>query len=222
MFFLILSKTVISNKSSNKYFSLFVSGMIFYIILHYYMNIIKPEGFLDYLNDYFYYLLVLDFIISISLLNHDEVEEFNNDDDDDNEDNFVKEKYSDDEKLKILQNLQNLQKQNADVDVKENNNEELFLKKEQNNAKERKLKKIIEEGDQNEISKLDKEEKINNEEKEEEKEEVVIIENNVEDDVNLENDDIDIDIENENTNINIKNKNSESLTDTELPIFEEK
>ena len=42
-------------------------------------------------------ILLLDFIISISLLNHDEVEEFNNDDDDDdNEDNFVKEKYTND------------------------------------------------------------------------------------------------------------------------------
>ena len=216
MFFFILSKTIISDKSSNKYLSLFVSGMIFYIILHYYINITKPEGFLEYINEYFYYLLVLDFIISISLLNNDQVENFKEEDDEDDDENFGQEKYSEEDKLKILQNLKNLQNKN-NSDIKENNNEELFLKKETiSNEKKEEIKKIVKESDEKEISKIKENlkneeiKKLNNEKEEEDQ--------NDKDDE----EDIDIDIENENQNINIKNKNSEPLEDTELPIFDEK
>lgn len=224
MFFFILSKTIISDKSSNKYLSLFVSGMIFYIILNYYINITKPDGFLEYINEYFYYLLVLDFIISISLLNNDQVENFKEEDDDEDE-NFGQEKYSEEDKLKILQNLKNLQNKN-NLDVKENNNEELFLKKETiSNEKKEEMNKIVKENDEKEITKIKKNlkneeiEKINNEN--EVKEDL----NNPDpdDDIDIDNDiDIDIDIENENQNINVKSKNSEPLEDTELPIFDEK
>ena len=226
MFFFILSKTIISDKSSNKYLSLFVSGMIFYIILNYYINITKPEGFLEYINEYFYYLLVLDFIISISLLNNDQVESFKEEDDEEDDENYGQEKYSEEDKLKILQNLKNLQNKN-NLDIKENNNEELFLKKENmSNEKKEQISKIVKESDEKEISKIKENlkneeiEKLNNDDNEDNVDNVKNDLNDIDDDDN--DNDIDIDIENENQNINVKSKNSEPLEDTELPIFDEK
>ena len=69
MFFTVLSKTVFSNSQNPRvYFYLFVTGIILYSVLHYYLNSAERGEMLGYINKYFYYAVPVDLVIGLYLL----------------------------------------------------------------------------------------------------------------------------------------------------------
>lgn len=69
MFFTVLSKTVFSNSHNPRvYFYLFVTGIILYSLLHYYLNSAERGEMLGYINKYFYYTVPVDLILGLYLL----------------------------------------------------------------------------------------------------------------------------------------------------------
>ena len=126
MFFTLLSKTVLKNEGNSRvYFYLFLAGIVCYIILHYYLNSGERNAILQKLNNYFYYIVPLDFAIGAWLLKTSEIKSKKSDEDED--DNSTK--YTDEQRLKIMKNLEDSKtmKRQHDEEVKKNSSP--FLKK---------------------------------------------------------------------------------------------
>jgi type IV secretory pathway VirB10-like protein len=72
MFYIISSRIPIisSDKTNRKYFKLFVSGAIFYILLHYYLNKELRNGMIEKVRKYIYYVMSFDYAIACVLLKY--------------------------------------------------------------------------------------------------------------------------------------------------------
>ena len=72
MFYIISSRIPIisSDKTNRKYFKLFVSGAIFYVLLHYYLNKELRNGMIEKVRKYIYYIMGVDFAIACVLLKY--------------------------------------------------------------------------------------------------------------------------------------------------------
>jgi hypothetical protein len=69
MFYTIISKLpfISSDKSSRKFFKIFVFGSLLYILLHYYLFANAQEGILDMVKTYIYYAMVADLVTAYAL-----------------------------------------------------------------------------------------------------------------------------------------------------------
>lgn len=81
MFYLLIGKLWIKSIQNNKdLFYLFTYGAVFYMILHAYLNSRETTGVLYMIKTYFYYIMVIDFVVTYCLLsNKNKSEEFKDD-----------------------------------------------------------------------------------------------------------------------------------------------
>lgn len=79
MFYLLISKVWI-RELNNKYdlFKLFTYGSVGYIFLHYYLNMRSYDGILGIIKNFFYYLMILDFVLAYCSLYQPKVEHYEN------------------------------------------------------------------------------------------------------------------------------------------------
>ena len=70
MFFTLLSKTAFKSMKGNRaYFFLYIVGVVFYIILHYFLNSSKCPSALAPHKKYIYYILFIDAVLAYMLFN---------------------------------------------------------------------------------------------------------------------------------------------------------
>ena len=127
MIFTLLSKTVLKNEGNSRvYFYLFLAGIVCYIILHYYLNSGERNVMLQKLNNYFYYIVPLDFAIGAWLLKTSETksEKATEDEEEDNSS-----AYTDVQRLKIMKNLEDSKNMKRHHDEENRKNSSPFLKK---------------------------------------------------------------------------------------------
>lgn len=136
MFFTVLSKTVFSNSHNPRvYFYLFVTGIILYSLLHYYLNSAERGEMLGYINKYFYYTVPVDLILGLYLLKSRTLPEGK-------KTKKVDEgvKYTKAEQLEILKNLQAIKAAKNKVTSRESPHEPQsaspFIKKDENQQHE--------------------------------------------------------------------------------------
>lgn len=128
MFFTLLSKTVLKNEGNSRvYFYLFLAGIVCYIILHYYLNSGERNAMLQKLNNYFYYIVPIDFAIGAYLLKSSSVKPDKEDDEDEDNDEGLK--YSDEQRLQIMKNLTDSKTLKRQHDEEIRKNASPFLKK---------------------------------------------------------------------------------------------
>lgn len=109
MFFSLLGKFFIKNNDNPRaYFYLFVAGMLFYILLHYYLNSRELGGVLSGLNNYLYYIIPVDFLIGAYLCKSgiSSEQSDNDEEEEDDDDESGKHKYTEAEKQSILKNME--------------------------------------------------------------------------------------------------------------------
>ncbi len=72
MFYIISSRipVIASDNTNRKYFKLFVTGAVVYILLHYYLNRKIQSGITERVRKYIYYMMVIDFSIACVLLKY--------------------------------------------------------------------------------------------------------------------------------------------------------
>jgi hypothetical protein len=91
MFYIISSRIPIisSDKTNRKYFKLFVSGAVSYVLLHYYLNKEVRNGMVEKIRKYIYYVMIVDFAIACILLKYikTNVPELEDDEDDEIDNN---------------------------------------------------------------------------------------------------------------------------------------
>ncbi len=91
MFYIISSRIplISSDKTNRKYFKLFVSGAVSYVLLHYYLNKEVRSGMVEKIRKYIYYVMCIDFTIACVLLKYikTNVPDTDENDDENDEDN---------------------------------------------------------------------------------------------------------------------------------------
>jgi hypothetical protein len=107
MFFTLASRIplISGDKSSKKFFKIFIIGSIAYILLHYYLYSGERFAFLEKIKSYLYYVMVIDLIVAYFLSKSSSSEEENEDRQDD-----PKGGYTDNQRTEIEKNIQELRK----------------------------------------------------------------------------------------------------------------
>jgi len=133
MFYIISSRIPIisSDKTNRKYFKLFVSGAVSYVLLHYYLNKEVRSGMVEKIRKYIYYVMCIDFAIACVLLKYIKTNVPNTDenDEEDNEDNENK------ENKKNNSNINNQQKLSRELEEQRR----LFLEEHQRKLLQEKM-----------------------------------------------------------------------------------
>lgn len=135
MFFTLVGKTIIKQITSPRdYLTIFLIGIVGYVILHWYLHVEKRNGVVEKIREYLYYAMVIDAIVAYFVLKYAPI---NKQADDSKEQNDEKEvEYTPEQKLFLIQKMREARLQQLKLDEKvksENNVDENIIQNEQKN-----------------------------------------------------------------------------------------
>ena len=136
MFYIISSRIplISSDKTNRKYFKLFVSGAVSYVLLHYYLNKEVMSGMVEKIRKYIYYVMCIDFAIACVLLKYIKTNVPNIDESDDEKEDDEKED-DENENKKSNSNINNKQKLSRELEEQRR----LFLEEHQRKLLQEKM-----------------------------------------------------------------------------------